>query len=72
MQLNVSLIYDRINQGIKESVESLKDYPKELELKGGRAVFARFIKNDSATEKRFELLDFNDYDHFRFSDSQII
>lgn len=71
MQLNVSLIYDRINQGIKESVESLKDYPKELELKGGRAVFASFIKNDSATEKRFELLDFNDYDHFRFSDHLI-
>lgn len=71
MQLNVSLIYDRINQGIKESVESLKDYPKELELKGGRGGFARFIKDDSATEKRFELLDFNDYDHFRFSDHLI-
>lgn len=71
MQLNVSLIYDRINQGIKDSVESLKDYPKELELKGGRGGFARFIKDDSATEKRFELLDFNDYDHFRFSDHLI-
>ena len=53
MQLNVSLIYNRINQGIKESVESLKDYPKELELKGGRAAFARFIKDDSAYRKTF-------------------
>lgn len=71
MQLNVSLIYDRINQGIKDSVESLKDYPKELELKGGRGGFARFIKNDSATKGRYELLDFNDNDNYLFSDHLI-
>lgn len=68
MQLNVSLIYDRINQGIKDSVESLQDFSKELKLNDGREVFARFIKDDSATEKRFELIDFNNYDNFRFAD----
>ena len=53
MQLNVSLIYDRINQGIKESVESLQDFPRELALKDGREAFARFIKDDSAYRKTF-------------------
>ena len=64
MQLNVSLIYDRINQGIKESVESLQDFPRELALKDGREAFARFIKNNSATKGRYELLDFNDNDNY--------
>ena len=71
MQLNVSLIYDRINQGIKDTVESLQGFPRELELKDGREAFARFIKNDSATKGRYELLDFNDNDNYLFSDHLI-
>ena len=53
MQFNVNLIYDRINQGIKDSVDSLKDYPKELALKGGRGGLVRFLKDNSVTEKTF-------------------
>ena len=71
MQLNVSLIDDRINQGIKESVESLQDFPRELALNDGREAFARFIKNNSATKGRYELLDFNDNDNYQFSDHLI-
>lgn len=71
MQLNVSLIYDRINQGIKDSVESLQDFPRELALTDGREAFARFIKNNSATKGRYELLDFNDNDNYLFSDHLI-
>lgn len=71
MQLNLDLIYDKINQGIKDSVESLQDFPRELALKDGREAFAKFIKNNSATEGRIELLDFNDNDYYQFSNHLI-
>lgn len=71
MQLNVSLIYDRINQGIKDTVESLQDFPRELALTDGREAFAKFIKNNSATKGRIELLDFNDNDYYQFSNHLI-
>lgn len=71
MQLNINLIYDRINQGIKDTVESLQGFPRELALNDGREVFARFIKDDSATGTRFELLDFNNNDYYQFSNHLI-
>lgn len=50
MQLNIDLIFDRINKGIKESVESLHDYPGDIGLAGGRSLIAEFFNKDSITE----------------------
>lgn len=71
MQLNLSLIQDRINLGIKESVESLQDYPHELRLDDRRETIAEFFSKDSITEERLEIVDFNDLDHYKISDHLI-
>ena len=71
MQLDINLIYSRINQGIKDTVESLQDFPRELALTDGREALAKFIKNNSATKGRIELLDFNDNDYYQFSNHLI-
>lgn len=71
MQLDINLIYSRINQGIKDTVESLQDFPRELALTDGREALAKFIKNNSATKGRYELLDFNDNDYYQFSNHLI-
>lgn len=71
MQLNLNLIFDRINQGIKESVESLQDYPGGIMLNGGRNLIAEFFSKDSITEERINLIYFNDSDHYKISDHLI-
>lgn len=71
MQLNIDLIFDRINKGIKESVESLHDYPGDIGLAGGRSLIAEFFNKDSITEERINLIYFNDSDYYRISDHLI-
>ena len=71
MQLNLNLIFDRINQGIKESVESLQDYPKELIFDHGRKEIEMLIKDDYDTGKRFTLMNFDSFDNFRVADHLI-
>lgn len=44
MQLDLNLIYDKINKGIKDSVESLQDYPHELRLNDRRETIAEFFQ----------------------------
>lgn len=71
MQLNLNLIYDRINRGIKENVESLQGCPKELIFDHSRKVLAEFLKDDSDTERRFTLMNFDRFDNFRVADHLI-
>lgn len=71
MQLDLNLIYDKINKGIKDSVESLQDYPHELRLDDRRETIAEFFSKDSITEERLEIVDFNDLDHYKISDHLI-
>ena len=71
MQLNLSLIQDRINLGIKESVESLQDYPLELRFDHSRGVLTEFLKDDSYTREKFTLMNFDDRDNFRVADHLI-
>lgn len=71
MQLNLSLIQDRINQSIKESVESLHDYPLELRFDHSRGELTEFLKDDSWTETRFTLMNFDDRDNFRVAEHLI-
>lgn len=58
MQLNLSLIQDRINLGIKESVESLQDYPLELRFDHSRGVLTEFLKDDSYTREKIYIDEF--------------
>ena len=71
MQINLDLIQDRINQSIKESVESLQDYPLELRFDHSRGVLTEFLKDNSATERRFTLMNFDDRDNFRVAEHLI-
>lgn len=68
MQINLDLIQDRINQGIKESVESLQDYPLELRFDHSRRVLTEFLKDDSYTREQFTLMNFDDRDNFRVAE----
>lgn len=71
MQLNLDLIYDKINRGIKESVESLQGCPHELIFDQGRRIVAKFLKDDAGAEERFTLMKFDSFDNFRFADQLI-
>ena len=71
MQLNLNLIFDRIDEGIKSSVESLQDFPQELRFERGRKVLSEFLKDDSDAERRFTLMNFDSFDNFRVADHLI-
>lgn len=71
MQISLDLIQNRINQGIKESVESLQDYPLELRFDHSRGVLTEFLKDDSYTREQFTLMNFDDRDNFRVADHLI-
>ena len=71
MQINLDLIQNRINQGIKESVESLQDYPLELRFDHSRGVLTEFLKDDSHTREKFTLMNFDDRDNFQVADHLI-
>lgn len=71
MQINLNLIQDRINKGIKESVESLQDYPIELRFDHNRGVLTEFLKDDSYTREKFTLMNFDDRDNFRVAEHLI-
>lgn len=51
MQLDLNLIYDKINKGIKDSVESLQDYPQELRLDDRRETIAEFLAKNQLQKK---------------------
>ena len=71
MQLNIDLIYDKINKGIKDSVESLQDCQQELIFDQGRRIVAEFLKDDAGAEEWFTLMKFDSFDNFRFADQLI-
>lgn len=51
MQLDLNLIYDKINKGIKDSVESLQGSSQELIFDQSRRIVAEFLKDDAGAEE---------------------
>lgn len=74
MQINLDLIYDKINKSIKDSVESLQGSSHELIFDQGRRIVAEFLKDNVGAEEWFTLMRFNsfgNFDDFSFADQLI-